>query len=59
LPLPQSLDAAQRVVLDALTTKSDIWDRRSGNASLALRRVQLPHDRASILRCLAAEGRPG
>ena len=56
LPLPQRLDAAQRVVLDALTKKSDIWNRRSGNASLALRRVQLPHDRASILQCLAAAG---
>jgi hypothetical protein len=57
LPLPQRLAAAQRVVLDALTKKSDIWDRRWGNASLALRRVQLPHDRASILQCLAAAER--
>jgi len=56
LPLPQRLDTAQRVVLDALTKKSDIWDRSSGNASLALRRVQLPQDRASILRCLAVVG---
>jgi hypothetical protein len=56
LPLPQRLDAAQRVVLDALTKKSDIWNRHSGNAYLALRRVQLPQDRASILRCLAAAG---
>jgi hypothetical protein len=52
LPLPQGLDAAQRVVLDALTKQSDIWNRSSGNAYLALRRVQLPQDRASILRCL-------
>ena len=54
LPLPQPLDTAQRVVLDALTKKSDIWNRSSGNAYLALRRVQLPQDRASILQCLAA-----
>jgi len=56
LPLPQRLNAAQRVVLDALTKKSDIWNRRWGNASLALRGVQLPQDRASILQCLAAAG---
>jgi hypothetical protein len=56
LPLPQRLNAAQRVVLDALTKKSDIWNRKSGNASLALRRVQLPYDRASIVQCLAAKG---
>jgi len=53
LPLPQRLDAAQRVVLDALTKKSDIWNRGAGNAYLAFLRVQLPRDRASILRCLA------
>jgi hypothetical protein len=57
LSLPQRLNAAQRAVLSALTKKSDIWDRKWGNASLALRRVQLPHDRASILRCLAAAAR--
>jgi hypothetical protein len=56
LPLPQRLDAAQRVVLDTLTKKSDIWNRSSGNAYLALRRVQLPQDRASILQCLATVG---
>jgi hypothetical protein len=56
LPLPQRLDAAQRVVLDALTKKSDIWNRGSGNAYLALLRVQLPQDRASILQCLAVVG---
>jgi len=53
LPLPQRLDTAQRVILDALTKKSDIWNHSSGNAYLALRRVQLPQDRASILQCLA------
>src|SRR5262245_37901500 len=53
LPLPQRLNAAQRIVLNALTKKSDIWNTRSGNVSLAFRRVQLPHDRASILQCLA------
>jgi hypothetical protein len=56
LPLPRRLDAAQRVVLDALTKKSDIWNRSSGNAYLALRRVQLPQDCASILQCLAGVG---
>jgi hypothetical protein len=56
LPLPQRLDQAQRVVLEALTKKSEIWNRTSGNAYLALRRVQLPQHRASILRCLAAVG---
>ena len=56
LPLPQRLDQAQRVVLEALTKKSEIWNRTSGNAYLALRRVQLPQNRASILQCLATVG---
>jgi hypothetical protein len=56
LPLPQQLNAAQRIVLDALTKKTDIWNRGSGNAYLALRRVQLPQDRTSILQCLTTAG---
>ena len=55
-PLPQRLDAAQRGVLAALTQNSGIWNRRCGNSRFALKRVQLPPDRASILQCLAAAG---
>ena len=54
-PLPQRLDAAQRVVLAALTQNSGIWNRTCGNSRFALKRVQLPQDRAKILQCLAAE----
>jgi hypothetical protein len=54
LPLPKRLDAAQRTLLEALTKNDDIWNPRMGNANLAFRYVQLPHDRSAILRCLAA-----
>src|SRR5262245_40029472 len=55
LPLPRQLNAVQRAVLDALSRKDDIWNPTMGNAKLALRYVQIPHDRVAILRCLATE----
>ena len=51
-PLPDSLTAAQRAVLDALAANESLWDPRDGNAGLALMKVGVPDDRAALLEYL-------
>jgi hypothetical protein len=56
VPLPESLTPIQEQLLTALVGNDKVWTPRSGNDSLALKRVGLPHDRtdvASLLRSTA------
>ena len=54
VPLPQSLTPLQQRLLAALVGNDKVWTPKSGNDSLALRRVGLPHDRLSVASLLSA-----
>ena len=54
-PLPTTLSAAQRAILQTLHDQEQLWDRTNGNASLCFMRVDLPFDRAAVGELLAAQ----
>jgi hypothetical protein len=58
VPLPQSLTPLQNRLLAALVGNDKVWTPKSGNDSLALRRVGLPHDRAVVAGLLRTETPP-
>jgi hypothetical protein len=47
-PLPDAPTQTQLAILQALCDKSELWDPKNGNASLAFTRVQLPFDRTRL-----------
>lgn len=52
VPPPESLTPTQERLLVALVGNDKVWEPRSGNDSLALKRVGLPHDRAAVASLL-------
>ncbi len=50
VPLPESLTPLQARLVAALIGNDKVWAPKSGNDSLALRRVGLPHDRATLAK---------
>lgn len=52
VPPPDSVTETQRRLLAALVRNEKVWTPKSGNDSLALRRVGLPHDRTAIANLL-------
>ena len=53
MALPRDFSPTERAVLETLCRANQIWDPKSGNASLAFTRVQFPHDREKIRRLLS------
>jgi hypothetical protein len=53
-PLPQTLTATQRAVVQTLCDKRELWDKTNGTAGLAFMRVQLPFNRAEMQKLAAA-----
>lgn len=58
-PLPDVLTPPQLAILRALCAKTQLWDPKNGNASLAFKRVQLPFDRLQLLRLTGDYKPPG
>ena len=52
--LPTEFSPTQRAILEEVLAIDDLWDPTFGNASGALRRVQLPPDREALQRLLQA-----
>jgi hypothetical protein len=48
VPPPETLTRLQARLLVALVSNDKVWSPKSGNDSLALARVGLPHDRAAV-----------
>lgn len=49
-PLPDAPTQIQAKILRTLCEKTELWDHRNGNASLAFMRLQLPFDRHVLMR---------
>jgi hypothetical protein len=58
-PLPEAPTQTQMSILRALCEKTELWDRKNGNASLAFIRVQLPFDRKQLRHVAGDRKRPG
>jgi hypothetical protein len=58
-PLPEAPTQTQMSILRALCEKTEIWDRKNGNASLAFMRVQLPFDRRKLQHVAGDRKREG
>lgn len=54
VPLPESLTPVQGRLLGALVRNDKVWAPKSGNDSLALKKVGLPHDRAVVATLVEA-----
>ena len=58
MPLPESLTTTQARLLTALVGNDKVWNPKSGNDSLALKRVGLPHDRTAVTSLLQTTSTP-
>lgn len=58
VPLPESLTPVQVRLIAALVGNDNVWTPKSGNDSLALKRVGLPHDRTAVASLVPATSRP-
>jgi hypothetical protein len=58
-PLPDAPTQTQLAILQALCDKTELWDPKNGNASLAFKRVQLPFDRPRLRRLTGDRKRRG